>query len=166
MPGLAQVAGNTSFGKDLHHFFTNIGHGALAKISKLFRGPFIEVAVRHRRIRFSLFSQESFDVSSIFLHQRQRAVLRMALKVYEQASAFLLDENVYARLRRLRQYAITTRGEFFHTNLIPPRVWEPYEISNAAEQLVIARSLVVKDPESLVRQRVALDPITVKDAGM
>src|SRR5580700_3948496 len=124
----------------------------------------VKVPQGHRRECLSFAPQKSLDVSAVFLQQREGSVFRMSLEVNEEAFLFLFHERVDAGCSGLSKNRITARGQFTRPHFVPSRMRESNPACHAAGQRVVAGPGRIKNAELLIRQPMAINAITMKNA--
>src|SRR5580698_470962 len=98
-PRALQAPDHSTFGKTFHEFFPPIGQSDIPKFSKKLACGRVKITLRHGRIVFSLCSEKSLYISTVFLQESLCTILWMTLEVYKQALLFLSHERVHAALR-------------------------------------------------------------------
>src|SRR5579863_2891619 len=92
LPSAPQRAGYCRLGKSFQKLLARVRQDFVAELGKKFSGRVVEISMRHSGIRFSLPSEKSLYVSAVLFQESPGAILRMALKVNEEAIFFPLHE--------------------------------------------------------------------------
>src|ERR1700722_3685041 len=92
LPSAPQRAGNCRLGKFFQELLAWVRYDFVFKLEKKLSGRIVEISVRHSGIGFSLPPEKSLYVSAVLFQQSPGAVLRVPLKVNEEAIFFLLHE--------------------------------------------------------------------------
>src|SRR5208282_3497555 len=136
---------------------------AISKVGEKFRGGRVEITPRHGWIGLSFPLQKSLDIPAIFFHQRLRAILRMALEVYEQALLLLRHERIHSTLGRLRQHSVAARSQLIRPHFIPPGVRKSHSIPGTAGKHMVGSLREIKNSELFITQRMAPDSVAVQN---
>src|ERR1700729_502225 len=89
LPSAQQRAGNCRVRKFFQELLARVRYHFVPKLGKKLSGRIVEISMRHSGIGFSLPSEKSFYVSAVLFQQSPGAVLRVPLKVNEEAIFFL-----------------------------------------------------------------------------
>ena len=137
----------------------------LPQSSQCSLGPTVKIASWNGRMDACLVPEIPLNIPAILAQQRVALVLGMALKEYEQALS-LFHERVYARVRGVREHAVSAGLQIFSIYAVPAGVRNIEPRRGASQQRMLGHPRALEDAEILFTAPAPSNAIHVQDRGM